>query len=61
MAVPLRTPDNAVVAAVVLTSVIQDFTEVNIRRWLPLLRSAARHLSHILAVSRQERVGDGLA
>ncbi len=60
VAVPLSTPDNAVVGAVALTAVIQDFTEVNIRRWLPLLRSAAGAISRLLVPGWQERIADGL-
>jgi DNA-binding IclR family transcriptional regulator len=59
-AVPLHSLDGSTTGAVTLYSAIGDLSETNIRRWLPLLRSASRHLSHVLVVSWQERVADGL-
>jgi len=54
VAVPIHFPDGSTAGAVTLASAIGDLSETSIRRWLPLLRAAARHLSHLLAAGQQE-------
>ncbi len=61
IAVPLCSSDGSTVGAVTLPSAVGDFSEANLQRWLPLLRAAARGISHLLLADRKERVADDLA